>query len=151
MVLLDGLHCGYGKETLDDLQMEPFLRFARQAAAGQKFMFISHSSIIPPGYASTTETANYLIEKLGGWPQHGKPRGSDPWGLDLVSRFDQVTFHVRGYSGNDKMDHCAHIGLYTDILKTRLAPRWHSPRGYRGEAGSGKDGAQLAKNESHGE
>jgi hypothetical protein len=147
VVLLDGLHCGYGKETLDELQMEPFLRFARDASAGRKFMFISHSSIIPPGYASTTETANYLIARLGGRPHRGKPRGSDPWGLDLVSRFDQGNFHVRGYSGNDKMDHCAHIGLYADILKTRVVPRWHSPPGFKSEGAAGKERAQLAKHE----
>ena len=31
------------------------------AKAGEKLMFVSHSSIIPPGYASTTETANWPI------------------------------------------------------------------------------------------
>jgi hypothetical protein len=147
VVLLDGLHCGYGKETLDDLQMEPFVRFARAAAAGRKFMFLSHSSIIPPGYASTTETANYLIAKLGGRPRRGKPRGADPWGLDLVSRFDQGNFHVRGYSGNDKMDHCAHIGLYADILKVRVVPRWHSPPGFKSDTAAGRERAQLAQHE----
>jgi hypothetical protein len=51
-------------------------------------------------------------------------------GLDLISRFSRGNFHVRGYIGNDKMDHCAHIGLYRDVLKVHIKPRWRSPRGY---------------------
>lgn len=129
VVLLDGLHCGYQGDQLNELQLGPFIEFARQAARGQRFMFVSHSSIIPPGYASTTETANYLIHKLGGRARATRPRGSDPMGLDLISRFDRGNFHVRGYNGNDKMDHCAHIGLLRDVLKVHIKPRWNSPRG----------------------
>ena len=33
-------------------------------------MFMSHSSIIPPGYASTTEVAHYVVSKLRGKPKH---------------------------------------------------------------------------------
>lgn len=131
VVLLDGLHAGYGKDLLNEAQMEPFTRFARDASRRRKFMFVSHSSIIPPGYASTTETANYLIWKVGGKPRKVRPRGSDPMGLDLIARYTRGNFHVRGYRGNDKMDHCAHIGLFKDVLKVHIRRRWNSPRGYR--------------------
>jgi len=50
-------------------------------------------------------------------------------GLDLVSRYTSGNFHVRGYAGNDKMDHCAHIGLLKDVLKVHVKRRWGSPRG----------------------
>ena len=93
------------------------------------FMFMSHSSIIPPGYASTTETANFVIQKLRGRARKTRPRSSDPMGLELISRYDRGNFHVRGYKGNDKMDHCAHIGLLRDILKVHVRRRWRSPRG----------------------
>jgi hypothetical protein len=52
-------------------------------------------------------------------------------GLDLISRYSRGNFHVRGYNGNDKMDHCAHIGLYRDVLKVHVKRRWNSPRGYK--------------------
>jgi LysM repeat protein len=130
VVLLDGLHAGYEGDSLNELQLAPFVTFAREARAGRKFMFASHSSIIPPGYASTTETVNYLIFQLGGRPRSARPRSSDPWGLDLISRYDVGNFHARGFRGNDKMDHCAHIGLYTDVLKVHIKNRWNSPRGY---------------------
>jgi LysM repeat protein len=132
VVLLDGLHCGYTGKALNDPQLEPFLDFARRSAQGSKFMFVSHSSIIPPGYASTTETANYLVHKLNGQPRAVRPRSSDPMGLELISRYDRGGFHVRGYQGNDKMDHCAHIGLLRDILRVHVKRRWQSPRGRKG-------------------
>jgi hypothetical protein len=132
VILLDGLHCGYAKNSLNELQIGSFISFAEQAARGDKFMMVSHSSIIPPGYASTTETANFLVHKLGGRPQPAQPRPSDPMGLELISRFSKGAFHVRGFSGNDKMDHCAHIGFFRDVLKVYVKPRWNSPRGSGG-------------------
>ena len=76
VILLDGLHCGYQGRGLNGLQIKAFSDFAREAAAGHKLMFVSHSSIIPPGYASTTETANFLIHEVGGKPKvsRGAPR-----------------------------------------------------------------------------
>lgn len=131
--LLDGLHCDYapGGDGLVQATLEPFVRYAHAAADGKRLMVVSHSSIIPPGYASTTETANFLISELGGRPQRAKPRGTDPMGLDLVSRYDQGGFHVRGYAGNAELDHCAQVGLYRDILKIHLLPRWNPPRARR--------------------
>ncbi|WP_437534753.1 hypothetical protein WME79_11185 [Sorangium sp. So ce726] len=132
LVLLDSLHAGYADEQQHKLkvaQIEPFIAFARRAAAGEAFMFMSHSSILPPGYASTAETANFVVQQL-----RGKPRGTsraDVLGLDMIQRFDRGDFHVRGYTGDDKPDHCAHIGLMADVVRIHLNPRWKSPRGRR--------------------
>lgn len=131
VVLLDGLHCGYSGRSLNEAQLRPFIQFAQKAATGQKLMVVTHSSIIPPGYASTTETANYLVHKLGGRPQPSRPRASDPLGLELISRYSRGTFHMRGFAGNDKMDHCAHLGLYRDVLKVHVLPRWSARRARR--------------------
>jgi hypothetical protein len=124
VILLDGLHCDYAGEGLATAGLEPFLKYARLAASGSKLMVVSHSSIVPPGYASTTETANYLVRELGGKARAAKPRASDPLGLRLTSRFDLGDFHVRGYAGKAEPDHCAHLGLLSDVLKVHLAPRW---------------------------
>lgn len=129
VVLLDGLHSGYAGSSLNEAQLKPFIDFARRASQGQRFMFVSHSSIIPPGYASTTETANFLIHKLGGRARKTRPRSGDPMGLDLIARYTRGNFHVRGYAGNDTLDHCAHIGLFRDVLKVHVKRRWNSPRG----------------------
>ncbi len=131
VILLDGLHCGYAPNSLNAVQIGPFIEFSRLAAAGQKLMFVSHSSIIPPGYASTTETANFLIDRLGGRATKVRPRKGDPMGLELISSYSRGNFHVRGFSGNGKLDHCAHLGLYRDVLRVHVKPRWKSPRGMR--------------------
>ncbi|MDF3066867.1 MAG: uncharacterized protein K0R38_2468 [Polyangiaceae bacterium] len=126
VVLLDGLHCGYQGQSVNALQIRAFTEFAKEAAAKRKLMFVSHSSIIPPGYASTTETASFLIHEVGGTAKVSSGKG--PLGMDLISRYTQGNFHVRGFSGNDKMDHCAHLSLYRDVLKIHLKPRWNTPR-----------------------
>ncbi|HTJ81447.1 MAG TPA: LysM peptidoglycan-binding domain-containing protein [Polyangiaceae bacterium] len=130
VILLDGLHTGYAPDgSLDMSELEPFEEFAKRAKAGKRFMYVSHSSIIPPGYASTTETVRQLIHDLGGDPKKSKPRRSDPMGLELNERWDSGNFHARGYDGNDKMDHCAHIGLLRDVAKSYLKDRWKTPKG----------------------
>lgn len=132
VILLDSLHTGYLDErakTLKVEQIEPFIQFAKKAAAKQKFMFMSHSSIIPPGYASTTETANFVIARVGGKPK--KANRHDVLGLDMFQRYDKGNFKVRGYTGDDKPDHCAHIGLMADIMRVHLQNRWKSPKGKR--------------------
>ena len=129
VILLDGLHTGYDNaqtKTLKPLQMEPFAKYAKQAAAGKSFMFVSQSSIIPPGYSSTTETSDYLIKFVGGKPV--KTKREDVLGLDMFRKYDKGNFHVRGYDGDDKPDHCAHLGLIAGIMKVHLLPRWKTPQ-----------------------
>lgn len=128
LVLLDSLHAGYADEsqkTLKVAQIEPFIAFAKKAAAGHAFMFMSHSSIIPPGYASTTEVASFVVGELHG--KLHKAKKKDVLGLEMIDRFDRGGFHVRGYEGDDKPDHCAHIGLMKEVVGKHLQPRWKTP------------------------
>lgn len=127
VVLLDGLHCGYTGAAINGTPIAMFTEYAKRAAAGETLMFVSHSSIVPPGYASTTETADYLVHEVGGMLRDA--HGLGPMGMDMITRFSKGNFHVRGFSGNDKMDHCAQIGEYRDVLKVHVRPRWNSPRG----------------------
>jgi hypothetical protein len=132
LVLLDSLHAGYADEQAKTLKVppiEPFIQFARRAAGGKKFMFMSHSSIIPPGYASTAETATFVVRQLSGKPK--KAKRQDVLGLDMIQRYDRGNFHVRGYTGDDKPDHCAHIGLIKDVIRVHLQPRWKTPKARR--------------------
>ncbi|HEY3233938.1 MAG TPA: hypothetical protein VGJ84_04450 [Polyangiaceae bacterium] len=129
VILIDGLHSGYANGVPNAQQLKPFLDFARRAAAGEKFMFISHSAIVPPGYASTTETAHFVVNTLGGHPHKSSARPGDPERLSLIERYTKGNFHARGFSGNGKFDHCAQIGLLRDILQVHIKPRWNSPKG----------------------
>src|SRR5690606_15580618 len=125
VVLLDGLHTSFTNSEGARLTMAPFVNFARRASDGETFMHVSHSSIIPPGYASTTESASYLIWQVGGEPEERRPRSSDPMGLRLFRAYEDGNFHVEGYSGNGKLDHCAQLGVYREVLRNHLAKRWN--------------------------
>jgi hypothetical protein len=120
MVLIDGLHAPRQADVLEP-DLRPFVEFARRAAAGERFMLVTHSSIDPPNFASTTESAHHLIAALGGRPQAVRRR--DALGLELVELFTRGNFHVRGYAGNDKADHCAQLALLRDAF-TALGRRW---------------------------
>jgi len=121
VVLSDALHAPRNDEPAFRAQLAPFVDFAKRAAEGEKFMFVSHSSIDPPDFASTTETAHYLIAALGGKPK--AVRREDPMGLELVEYFSRGNFHVRGYAGNDKADHCALVATLRSAYAA-LGKRW---------------------------
>jgi hypothetical protein len=127
VVLLDGLHSNYDENNplgLRASQLRPFVQFAKRAVSGGKFMFVSHSSIVPPGYASTTETAHYLATKLGLKVLRSSAKDSP-----LLSRYEQAKsggFLMRGYHGEGKDDHCAQIALITDAVAT-MEQRWQTP------------------------
>lgn len=128
VVLLDGLHAGFRDAGLNEDRMQPFVEFAKRAANGSRLMFISHSSIRTPGYASTTQTARYLVWKLGGQPTPTSTTPVDPMGLERHSTFTSGNFHVRGFSGSGAADHCAHLGLMRDVLNVHLKPFWQRTR-----------------------
>jgi hypothetical protein len=86
---------------------------------------LSHSSIIPPGYASTTEVADYLIEQVAGLRSDAS--GKSPLGAALTSSFDRQGMHVRGYAGGDKIAHCAHVEMLAEAVRDYLEPAWGTP------------------------
>jgi len=114
IILLDSLHASHGHSEAKR-QLRPFLEFARRAARGEVFFALTHSAIIPPHYASSTETVHRIISSLGGVPRRVARR--DPLGLELVELYSQGALHTRGYSGNGKLDHCAHFGAYAGALR----------------------------------
>ena len=121
VILIDGLHAPRGDDNAFKAQLKPFVDYAARAAAGDRFMLVSHSSIDPPDFASTTECAHYLIASLGGKPV--PVRRADPLGLELVESFSRGEFHVRGYAGNDKADHCAQLAVLREAFAA-LGRRW---------------------------
>jgi hypothetical protein len=121
VILIDGLHAPRRDRSAFEAQLEPFVKFARRAADKQTFMFVSHSSIDPPDFASTTECAHYLEATLGGQPL--PVHRAERFGLELVEYFNRGDLNVRGYAGNDKADHCAQIAVLRDVYRA-LGQRW---------------------------
>ena len=109
-LLIDGLHTGYvsGKPGPQESQLETenlgiFLQFARDAVAGRKQMIITHSEIFPGTFASTTETADWLLGQLGLKRQPVLKWG--PQGTQQISEIRSGKFLLIGYAGNSAPDH----------------------------------------------
>lgn len=62
-VAIDGMHTGL-PVTL--AAMTPWFNFGKLAVVNERLMVVTHSSVVPPGYASTTQTANWLWDTLTG-------------------------------------------------------------------------------------
>jgi hypothetical protein len=120
LVMADSIYAGYAGDPanrqVEPKHMEGFVRFAKDAAVGKKWFLISHCDLQPDGYASTAETADYLIAALDGTR---KP-ASDPWpaeGLTMKSRFRKGQFAVYGFAGDKGADHMRHLHGLWALLK----------------------------------
>lgn len=79
VLAIDGVHTPYVNKKVDPNTMEPWLRFGVRAIDDLALFVDTHSSIVPPGYASTTETADWLWDEL----TNGAPAGTKPPMPDL--------------------------------------------------------------------
>ncbi|MBI4907903.1 MAG: hypothetical protein HY820_30035 [Acidobacteria bacterium] len=110
VISIDGIHTDYvtGKpgpqeSDLAPAHLEYWLQYARDAMAGRKQLLIAHTEIFPGTYASTTETADWLIKELG-----LKARPVLRWGpmrTQQLSEAKRGKFELRGYAGNSAPDH----------------------------------------------
>ncbi len=161
VVLLDSLHAQYidkndgsdtargakrtaekaarGSDHVDVQKLRAFVRFARDAVNGRKAMVVTHSAIVPPDYASSTEATQALARELGVGIQattsdtrlaaHDLTRttfaDATGWrGMTLATRADAGNLHVRGFRGGSPRDHLEHLHLIGSVLGTWVVPRW---------------------------
>lgn len=131
VVLLDSLHSQYkggkkapqqGIEKVDTKMIASFVKFARDAAAGKKAMIMTHSSIIPPDYASSAEATGALLAEIGVTAAPHEETTSR--GMAMYYRADSGNLHVRGFRGRGPRDHFAHLYLIGEALRSWVVPRW---------------------------
>jgi hypothetical protein len=119
LVLADSLYAGYvgkeGERRVNPEQMPGFEKFARAAAAGEKRFILSHCDLKPDGYASTAETAEYLLQKVGGKREKVDEKWAEGW--RLTSRCRRERFEVYGFSGDAGTDHLRHLRNLGLLLK----------------------------------
>jgi hypothetical protein len=121
VLLLDGLHAGYTDHRAaarkaplaEDLAV--FVQFARDAAAGKKRMLVTHTQIVPGTYASTTETADYLLRALG--LERRSVRQPGPMGTHQTSEARRGGFMLLGFAGAAAADHVDQLHALPDYLK----------------------------------
>jgi len=125
VLLADGMHVGFepvGFRKVSAISMAPFSLFADEAIAGKKMFAITHSTIQTP-YASTTETAEFLLDTEGLPVDRSEVQGPRP-GMIRTSRADREGFHMLGFAGEDKAAHCDHLFAFGELLLTPLRERW---------------------------
>lgn len=119
---IDGIHTGYvgdrpgpQESQLEAEHLEIYIRMARDALAGRKQLLITHSEIFPGTYASTTETADFILRELG---LHRRPvLHWGPMGTQQLSEVRQGRFLLIGYAGNSAPDHVDQLHSLRDYLK----------------------------------
>ena len=126
VVLLDGLHTDYVPSrrvlalggTLNEENLNDFLEYARLAIEGKKKLLITHSEIFPGTYASTTETADYLIRSLH-LQRHAVLKWG-PVGMQLLTETRVGGLTILGFAGNSAPDHVDHFHGLPVFLKMVL-------------------------------
>jgi hypothetical protein len=116
LFLADSLHAPYSTPAGDaravDLPVDReslglFFRFAGDAVAGRKQMEVTHSEVFPGTYASTTETADALLDHMG--LKRRRVLRDGPLGMQQLSDAGRGGFRLRGYAGTSAPDHMDHL------------------------------------------
>lgn len=110
VLCIDGVHTGYlnGKPGPEESEIETdnlqvWLRLGRDAMAGKKRFILTHSEIFPGTFASTTETADYLLKEWG-LAAHPVIKWG-PMKTQMLSEVKSGGLLVMGFAGNSAPDH----------------------------------------------
>ena len=124
VIAIDGIHTDYvdGKpgpleSRLETTKLAPWVACAREAIAGRKNLLILHTEIFPGTFASTTETADWLIGELGLRRRAVGRRG--PMGTVLLGDTRAGRLRIQGYAGNSAPDHVDLLHALPDWLRAR--------------------------------
>ena len=123
IILLDGLHTDYVPEskvlaeggTLNTDKLKHYLEFAKLAIAKEKIFVVVHSEIFPGSYASTTETADYLIRETG--LSRKSVLNWGVLGMQQLSEVKKGNFNIKGFAGNSAPDHIDIFHALFDFIK----------------------------------
>jgi hypothetical protein len=121
-LLIDGIHTDYPdghpgplESKIGTENLEVWLQLGRDATAGKKRMMVTHSEIFPGTFASTTETADYLLKQLG------VPRTAvlkwGPMATQQLSEAHAGSFLMMGFAGNSAPDHVDQLHSLPEYVK----------------------------------
>jgi hypothetical protein len=126
VILLDSLHASYadGAGHIARGQLSSFIEAARDATTGGPLFFLTHTDVRTEGYASTSETASFLLAQLKLTPMPVEPDPESP--IRLTRLAENGRFFARGYAGFGKEDHCAQLRLLPGILFEHVIPAFQT-------------------------
>ena len=122
VLLLDGMHTSYVPHgnvlatggVLDTTNLTAFTEFARAASRGEKRFLVTHSEIFPGTFASTTETADWILRTLG--LRRTPVLRWGPRGMQQTSEVRAGRFEMLGFAGNSAPDHVDHLHAMPELL-----------------------------------
>lgn len=121
VLCIDGVHTGYvnGKPGPEESEIETdnlqiWLRLGRDAIAGKKRLIVTHTEIFPGTFASTTETADYLL-RAWGLAAHPEVRWG-PMKTQILSEATMGGLLVVGFAGNSAPDHVDQLHSLPEFL-----------------------------------
>lgn len=121
VLCIDGVHTGYvnGKpgpleSLIEEDNLQVWLRFGHDAMAGKKRLMITHSEIFPGTFASTLETADYLLREWG-LKAHPVVRWG-PMKTQMLSEVKAGGLLVIGFAGNSAPDHVDQLHSLPEYL-----------------------------------
>lgn len=143
ILVFDGIHAGWRAEAPDQINprpLEAFVQIAKQAARGKLLFSIAHSEIEPPSFAGSRDTAAYLLRSVGARPDEDVMLELPPH-LELRAAANAVSkrrekrmlpysdtqigdLRVRGYRGDTREHHMAHLLQMAATALPDLAKRW---------------------------
>lgn len=137
VLLLDGIHTGYVPQGtvlhegghLDVTALEPYAHLALSAIRGDRDVLITHSEIFPGTFASTTETADYLVDVLGVRRRPVLCWG--PGGMQQLSETRAGGLRILGFAGNSAPDHIDHLHGMGEFLRRLREPGTDAERSRR--------------------
>ena len=121
VLCIDGVHTDYvnGKPGPQESEigtgnLQIWLRLGRDAIAGRKRLMITHTEIFPGTFASTTETADWLLHEWGLTP-HPVVRWG-PMQTQILSDVSTGGLRVVGFAGNSAPDHVDQLDSLPEFL-----------------------------------
>lgn len=122
VMAIDGIHAGYvgGKPGPLESQLEAenlaiWVKLARDAAASRKQFLVTHSEVFPGTFASTTETADWIVKEIGLKRKPVLKWG--PRGSQQLSEVRAGKFLLMGFAGNSAPDHVDQLHSLPEFLK----------------------------------
>jgi hypothetical protein len=120
-IMIDGIHTSYVNGTPGPLesqintdQLQIWVKLARDAVAGKRRVIITHSEIFPGTFASTTETADYILGQLV-LPRQAVLKWG-PMGTQELSEVRAGHFLLVGFAGNSAPDHVDQLHSLPEYL-----------------------------------
>jgi hypothetical protein len=131
VLLADGFHTAFIDPVRRELPQNAFLgveAFARLAMDQQRLLVVTHTEIETRDYASTTESTNFFLKRIG-VERRAEPADGPLPGMKRLTSAQRGLFVLEGYAGGNERAHADQLHAVGDTFFKRLASYWSGALG----------------------